>query len=190
MCCSAAGGEKKVERKKKCQWTAATKSTSHFDRVSLLVRPNFSPSFNLPNAVWNWEDCSKQNKTGTSRQPVRISANLNKSKSCYVSGQNIASFPQCDESAVRHQSFMSLRFLSYVKVFCGSLLQPHGCLLDLKERTESSLDWKRGHHKAWRGARPEYVSGLAGLAVMASADDDESMTKVPLAWKNKGRGCE
>lgn len=40
---------------------------------------------------------------------------------------------------------------------------------------------KRGHHRASRGAGPKYFSGLAELVMMAKSDDDENMTKVPLA---------
>lgn len=39
------------------------------------------------------------------------------------------------------------------KFFCGSPLQAHGCLLDLKERTESGLDWKKRASQSLEGGR-------------------------------------
>lgn len=138
---------------------SCNRSTTDRYKTSLLVGPT-SPHPAIFVTEWEAESfAANRTKTGTSLQPVCISP-LNKSKSCYVSGQNIAFFPWWDESAVGHQSFMSLWFLSHVKgflllffFFYCSQLQTRGLLLDPKKRTESGLDWKKRASQSLEGGR-------------------------------------
>lgn len=113
-------------------------------------------------------------------------------QSCYVSGQNIGCFPQCDESAFEHQSFMRHWFLSDAKVVRCSSLQLQECVLDLGGRDETgAIEGKRTRQSCRPGpVRLDWQGWMGeGIRVMERIDEERMMT-VPLAQTNVISGYE